>query len=184
MRNVGRGALQSARNVPTAAYDSEVIDSPEESPYVITLQQQRADATIARLLDTVSVSAKPGSIWELHGGLLKRRGFNKEGEPALQVYVPTDCRSALMRQLHYSNHRGHRPLHDELLRSYYWPNLTSDCATFTNTCKVCSALAAKPLQRVASNPIPTPSRPFSVLHVDHADSRGRPSEPLKYQYTW
>ena len=43
-------------------------------------------------------------------------------------------------------------------------------------------LAARPLDKVPTNPIPTPSRPFTVIHVDHADFRGRPSGPRKYLY--
>ena len=53
---------------------------------------------------------------------------------------------------------------------------------FTATCEICSKLASAPLNKVPVNPIPTPARPFTVIHVDHADFRGRVSGPLKYQY--
>ena len=44
------------------------------------------------------------------------------------------------------------------------------------------ALKPRPLDKAVTNPMPTPSKPFTVLHVDHADFRGRVSGPMKYQY--
>ena len=162
--------------------DDVVTDGISVNPYVVTREHQLADPIGARLIALIENSKSAGPLWELINGVLHRRGFDTLGEAALQVYVPANGRPALLGQYHYANHRGHKKLLPELSKSYYWPNMASDCATFTATCSVCAPLAAKPLNKVATNPIPTPARPFTVIHVDHADFRGRQSGPLKYKY--
>ena len=67
---------------------------------------------------------------------------------------------------HYSNHRGHETLLDQL-HSYWWPNMAQDCEDFTAQCQLCSERRSGGLQRVPPQPVPTPSQPFSVIHVDH-----------------
>ena len=175
---------------PTLAYPSvDVVDAEEnaDNPYHITRQDQLSDAMAARLIITIehSTTAAAKALdtdWELQGGRLYRLGTDTNSGLTKQLYVPSNKRVQLLYQYHYSNHRGQRPLLDELSKSYYWPNMTSDCTVFVATCNVCGPLASRPLNKVATNPIPTPERPFTVLHVDHADFRGRTSGPMKFQH--
>ena len=167
----------------TPHYGDELLDEAEiHSPYIITRADQLRDPMIARLIVVLeeSASKNAGALWEMADGCLHHRTWDSSGDLTRQVYVPHHCRAALMKRAHYTNHRGHRPLFEELSKSFYWPSMFADCCTFTSACAVCEALAARPLNKVASNPIPTPARPFTVLHVDHADFRGRPSGPLRY----
>ena len=175
----------SSEHTIAPAYNDETLDLKDSSPYVITWQDQYRDTAIVKVINAIKNTRKQGTwdpLWELKDDKLYRSGFSSTNEPVSQVYVPLQRRNALLRQLHYSNHRGFRPLFNELVKSYYWPNMASDCATYTARCDICAPLASKPLNKVATNPIPTPARPFTVLHVDHADFRGRVSGPLKYQY--
>jgi hypothetical protein len=171
--------LESA-TAPAANYD-EALELPTFNPYVITRAEQLADPNISPILQRLErsekLALKADPLWKVVGGRLFRRGFSSTHEATSQIYVPTARRSRLLEQYHYSNHRGGGPLEDELAKSYYWPNLSSDCTTFSLTCEVCGQLAAAPLNKAATNPIPTPARPFTVLHVDHADFRGRSSGP-------
>ena len=178
------GQLPGKDKMPS---EPQYLDVPTEndSPYVITAADQRSDPVISGILDSLQDKTGKGTasrLWHVQDGKLYRRGFDSSGEPSLQIYVPMNRRSQILGQLHYTDHRGHRPLHKELLKNYYWPEMLGDCVTFTATCDVCAPLAARPLDKVPTNPIPTPSRPFTVLHVDHADFRGRPSGPRKYLY--
>ena len=168
---------------PTTKYPPEAIEPDAESPYLITAQDQRCDPVIARLFHTLQTAKQSSNAqWALQDGRVCRLAFSAANEPLTQVYVPCHRRSQLLAQFHYANHRGSRPLFQELSKNYYWPNMASDCVTFTNTCNVCAPLGSRPLEKVVTNPIPTPGRPFTVIHVDHADFRGRVSGPQKYQY--
>ena len=171
--------------LPLPRYDQLPLEEVTVNPYVITHQDQLRDAAIVKIVANVKAGIRRNSkdpLWELKDNKLYRNGFSATNEPICQIYVPYHHRDQLMRQAHYASHRGFRPLFNELSRSYYWPSMGTDCSAFTVRCKVCSSLAAKPLNKVATNPIPTPARPFTVIHVDHADFRGRVSGPMRYQY--
>ena len=174
------------RQIPPSPTCYEAAEADEFNPYIITRAEQLADPSISPILQRLEQSAKTSTktepVWKVIGGRLFRQGFSAVHEPINQVYVPAARRARLLEQYHYSNHRGGGPLEDELSKSYYWPNMASDCTTFSTTCEVCAPIAAAPLNKVVTNPIPTPARPFTVLHVDHADFRGRVSGPRKYQY--
>jgi hypothetical protein len=90
-----------------------------------------------------------------------------DGHPTSQLVVPERKRLPLLHYYHYNGHRGYRPLLDQVSKYYYWPNMALACLDVCNTCSVCNPLKSRPLQRVAVAPIPTPSLPFSVIHVDH-----------------
>ena len=81
--------------------------------------------------------------------------------------VPIQMRTALMHHYHYADHRGHTPLIDQISRSYWWSGIHKDCSDFTATCAICGGTRSGGIQSVPTRPIPTPSQPFSVIHVDH-----------------
>jgi hypothetical protein len=116
-------------------------------------------------------------------GLLRRHTVSEEGEPALRIVVPRHGRGPtltssadkldetaadrLMRRFHHICHRGHRPLYDSLKDYYWWPHMEADCRDFTNACTVCAARRSRNLAKAPTATVPTPSRPFQVIHIDH-----------------
>ena len=42
-----------------------------------------------------------------------------------------------------------------------------DCMDFANACPICSGVRSRNMAKAPFSPIPTPSRPFNVIHVDH-----------------
>jgi len=147
----------------------------DPSPYVITIAEQREDGEWSSILDSLASSASRAmnsrdallAKWHVKDGLLYKRSITAEAEPMLRLVVPTKARRRLMMQFHYINHRGMRPLVDQLSKSYYWPGMAEDCNDFTRACTICQARLSKPLGSAVSHPIPTSSTPFSVLHIDH-----------------
>ena len=45
--------------------------------------------------------------------------------------------------------------------------MQEDCLKFTNACSICGPLRSRNMAKAPVIPIPTPSRPFEVIHVDH-----------------
>ena len=111
--------------------------------------------------------------FQMRSGLLYRMDHS-HGEFKGLLVVPEEQRPALMKYFHYANHRGHEPLISQLQQSYWWPRLAQDCVDFTATCSVCGPLQSGQRQRTPEQPIPTPSQPFSVIHVDHKGPLPRP----------
>ena len=167
-------ALESGPQEPGSETEDDPSHHTEPSPYIITRRDQRSDAVLRVLIDRLENKQGERSIrhlertWCMSGGLLYHRDFtNESGHPRNQLVVPHQHRATLLAHYHYLHHRGHGPLHDQLRRSYYWPNMEDLCLTFVKTCKVCQQRASRPLQRVPTQPIDTPSAPFTVIHVDH-----------------
>ena len=140
------------------------------TPFRVTLEQQQADPTYAFLTRILKKNSSSSlhSVWLIgKDDFLYRRWRDVQGNPRELMYVPQSHRGVLLAQYHYSSHRGHRVLLHDLQQSYYWPGMMGDCVDFVRTCTVCGQQSSQPLQRALTNPIPTPSRPFSVIHVDH-----------------
>ena len=89
------------------------------------------------------------------------------GEARDLLVVPQIGRGALLRQYHMVCHRGGGPLYDEISRQYWWSDMQADCASFANACAVCSGVRSHAAAKADFKPVPTPARPFSVIHVDH-----------------
>ena len=157
--------------------DWGTIDLPDEpfaNKFIITRQMQLQDSDLATILTRLEQSPtqavnKPQSLhsnYLIRNEKLYRKDFSG-ADLRLQLMVPQDKRAALMHHFHYSNHRGSDVLINQLQHLYWWPGMTKDCEDFTATCKVCGPLKSGGLQKVPDQPIPTPSQPFSVIHVDH-----------------
>ena len=143
----------------------------DDGPYVISRADQLGDPTLGPLIMRHESDANARKylerLWTMRSGLLFHRMPQKDGSLSSLLAVPSSKRVALMKQYHYVNHRGHEPLVNLLRQSYYWSSMETDCLDFTRTCDVCGPRTSQPMQRVPTQPIPTPSRPFSVIHVDH-----------------
>ena len=103
----------------------------------------------------------------MDGDRLWRMGVNLEGEVHNKLVVPTACVGPLLRRFHHACHRGHEPLREMVEEHYWWTTLEEDCHTFTNACSICSGLRSKARAKADVKPVPSPSRPFTVIHVDH-----------------
>ena len=152
----------------------ELPDEPFSNKFVITRQMQLQDPDLATILRRLEQSPEQASNkpQSLHSNYLVRNEilYKKDFSGAdlrLQLIVPHDKRAALMHHFHYSNHRGSDVLINQVQHLYWWPGMNKDCEDFTATCKVCGPLKSGGLQKVPDQPIPTPSQPFSVIHVDH-----------------
>ena len=77
---------ETKRNAP---YSSTSTEQETESPYTITVEDQRRDPAIARILQTLQ-TAKQGKNpnWTLLDGKVCRLAFSTTNEPLTQVYVP------------------------------------------------------------------------------------------------
>lgn len=106
-------------------------------------------------------------LWLMKGDRLWRISTSLEGEPQDKLAVPTQSRGALIRRFHHLCHRGHDPLYETIQEHYYWPSMQSDCADFTQACSICGELRSHARARAPVEAVPTPSRPFNVIHVDH-----------------
>ena len=148
-------------------------DEPFSNEFTITTSEQQSDVVLAgiiRKLENTIADANTShntlrANYEVRSGLLYRKDFAGT-DIKYRLCVPEPKRTALMILYHYSNHRGHEVLLDQL-HSYWWPNMSQDCEDFTAQCQVCSERRSGGLQRVPPQPVPTPSQPFSVIHVDH-----------------
>ena len=148
-------------------------DEPFSNEFTITLAEQQRDAVLSGIINKLgnaSVRLQDGhntlhANYAVRNGLLYRKDFSRT-DLRYRLCVPEPKRSALMTLYHYSNHRGHETLLDQL-HSYWWPNIAQDCEDFTAQCQLCSERRSGGLQRVPPQPVPTPSQPFSVIHVDH-----------------
>ncbi|MDC0525347.1 DDE-type integrase/transposase/recombinase [bacterium] len=148
--------------------------APVDSPYVFGRDAQLADPIFGPQIELLEkADARPPSRrpyvpdWQMHGGQLYKIQYLPDGSRELKLAVPDSCRLPLMAHFHYLCHRGHKPLVDSIADSYYWPNFKADCLEFTSGCTTCQQRTSQPLARAATQPIPTPARPFSVLHLDH-----------------
>ena len=147
---------------------------PFRNTFTISQSEQRYDPDLAFIAR--SLEGTPDKVLNahntLHGnymlrnGLLYRKNYNSLEQRCL-LCVPIQLRTAIMHHYHYADHRGHNPLLNQIMRSYWWAGMHKECETFTATCAVCGGTRSGGIQSVPTQPIPTPSEPFSVIHVDH-----------------
>ena len=154
-----------------ASAHQQLPGSRTDGPFEITWADQRKDPLYRAVRQRLEAGdqGKMGTLaakWTFEEGKLWRLAIDAVGEPYRRLVVPSHIRSGLMAHFHYSNHRGHEPLKDQL-RCFWWPNMDADCLDFVRTCTVCQQRLSRPLHKVEQAFIPTPSTPFSVIHVDH-----------------
>ena len=144
------------------------------SNYIVLPSEQREDPQLAYLMDLLDTNqggARMGrklAHWTLGGdGLLYRYGMSEEGEVKNLLAVPESKRVPLLKSMHYLNHRGADKLHRAVSKHYYWPSMGRMCQQVVATCEICAARVSVPLQRAVTGTIPTPSKPFEVIHIDH-----------------
>ena len=149
-------------------------DEPFRNAFTISQQEQRQDPDLAAISRTLenSVEKSHSTHNTLHGnylvrdGLLYRKDYSSSEQRCL-LCVPIKLRSALMYHYHYAHHAGGEVLSSQLLRSFWWSGLHKDCADFVAACSICGPIKSGGMQSVPTQPIPSPSQPFSVIHVDH-----------------
>ena len=144
------------------------------SPYVVTREEQARDPALHLIVsqlesgrNRVGVLTQLQRTYEMNDGLLYRRSVSHEGEPCLKLMVPRHGVGPLLRRFHFASHRGHEPLYEEVSGNFHWDRIKQDCATFTNACAVCGATKSRTMVKAPVMPVPTPARPFEVIHIDH-----------------
>lgn len=165
-----REPLEHAPPLVLNEMDATMCDKPYEVSREQQLQDVRLRFIIERLeSDTTSPALKATLLctWQLRGGLLTRLSVDTNGECSERLVVPEQGRGPLLRRFHHLCHRGHEPLYNQLKASYYWKNMEVDCVTFTNACQVCAGVRSRALAKAPLVPVPTPARPFEVIHLDH-----------------
>jgi hypothetical protein len=160
--------------LPHPAPLADKVDAVKLSPYTVTRAEQSRDPALHTLISQLEsgrnragVVAQLSRTYEMRDGLLWRHSVSREGEHCLKLMVPRHGVGPLLRRFHFSSHRGHEPLYEEVSESYHWDGIKQDCATFTSACSVCGATKSRNLVKAPVIPIPTPSRPFEVIHLDH-----------------
>ena len=144
------------------------------SPFHISRASQAADPKLAVLLErlegTRSRSATSAVQQQYHlddEGLLRYYSTNSEGLACSKLCVPDALVGPLLRHYHFSCHRGHEPLYSEVSQLFHWEGMQRQCQLFTDACEVCSGVKSRNMAKAPVVPVPTPSRPFEVVHVDH-----------------
>ena len=79
-------------------------------------------------------------------------------------------------RFHTECHRGGDPLFESVSEYYWWPEINRDCHDYANACTLCGGVRSRSLAKAPIVPIATPSRPFSVVHVDHKGPLPRSGE--------
>ena len=166
-------AADAAREATgVTAPEIETIPGDFEDRFSVSATDQSSDPSLRYIIDRLE-NARPAvravlrEKYAIDSGILHRRHVAQDGEIKLLVCVPERLRGPLLAHFHYKNHRGYRPLLDQLMAHYWWNNMRDDCYTFVQACEVCGHRAPKPLHYAPTNPVDTPARPFQVIHVDH-----------------
>ena len=144
------------------------------SPYEVRRDRQLRDPQLGLVLtrlESGNLSKRLRSalnrLWVIDNGLLYRLAIDTSGEPGRRLAVPDADRGPLMRRFHAECHRGGDPLFESVSEYYWWPEINRDCHDYANACTLCGGVRSRSLAKAPIVPIATPSRPFSVVHVDH-----------------
>ena len=142
--------------------------------YDVTRQEQLRDPHLNWILKRLELPKTAALIraqllrtWIVKAGRLWRIGVSEDGEEQDKLAVPSQGRGPLLRRFHMLCHRGHEPLYHAVSVGYYWPNMLGDCVDFVNSCVICAGVKSRNLTKAPIHPVPTPARPFNVIHVDH-----------------
>ena len=128
--------------------------------HIIKQLESTATSAATRAALSVNYTVRDGKLW--------RWSTNSSGEPVELLVVPQSGRGPLLRRLHALCHRGHEPLYHHVRNMYWWfGNIEADCLDYTNACTVCADRKSRNMAKAPVVPVPTPSRPFNVIHVDH-----------------
>ena len=167
------------------AVDGIAFDEPDKdaSPYEVSRDRQLRDPQLGLVitrLESGNLSKRLryalNRLWEIDNGLLHRLAIDTSGEPGRRLAVPDADRGPLMRRFHAECHRGGDPLFESVSEYYWWPEINRDCHDYANACATCGGVRSRNLAKAPITPIATPSRPFSVIHVDHKGPLPRSGE--------
>ncbi|GAA6095284.1 receptor-type tyrosine-protein phosphatase gamma-like, partial [Tachysurus ichikawai] len=111
-------------------------------------------------------------IWELNEDIraATRREPATPGCPENRIFVPRECRQALLRAIHEvpgSGHPGRTQTLHLAQRRYWWPGMNNMVAEFVQGCNIC-AISKTPRHLPVGKliPLPTPQWPWSHIGID------------------
>ena len=61
--------------------------------------------------------------------------------------------------------------------------MKASCVTFTNACSICAGVRSRTMVKAPVVPVPTPDKPFEVIHVDHKGPLPR-SDKYTNRFFW
>jgi transposase InsO family protein len=105
------------------------------------------------------------------------------------IYVPTQMRTWILRQLHdtpYAGHRGERAMVKKVRSRYFWPRLTTDVKTYVSSCDQCQRRkgSRRLNPRTTYTYLPPSRTPFYRITVDVLDASKRSASNNKYIITF
>lgn len=92
----------------------------------------------------------------------------------LKDVILEESQQRLLGDIHNVNHRGSQEMTLEILRKFYWPNVSKACQKFVDTCSVCqqSKYERHPIQyKLQLGPIP--KNPFEIIYMDIFSLQGK-----------
>ena len=150
------------------------------------LAEQRADPTIARVLQLLNHKSKPNAddidvdpalkhyvdVWNqlvVESGLLKHCN---ERAVSTRVVVLPRLREEVFRSLHCPAHHGYESTLRRIAQRFWWPRVRADVAAFVKDCKVCDRdRPSNPSPRAPLGHLPA-DQPFSTLYIDIVGGQG------------
>ena len=97
------------------------------------------------------------------------RQMRNQLQLCIRVYVPKGLVTKVLHCAHNHVLSGHLGIQNTLARihqRYYWPNMSTDVASYVRACKKCAETKHGHLPKAPLIPLPVPSGPFKVIHID------------------
>lgn len=136
----------------------EAISTPDDTERIATAQHE--DKSIEELLKNASLQLKWIDLPNVSKPLLC-----DVSSPKARPYVPPSLRQDIFKTLHGLNHPGVRGTRRLITRSYFWPGINTDVATWTRACIACQR--SKIHKHTVTPPATfAPSGRFEHIHVD------------------
>jgi cleavage and polyadenylation specificity factor subunit 1 len=101
----------------------------------------------------------------------------------MRPLVPAPFRRRIFNAVHELAHPGIRASRRLIASRYLWPNLAKDVAEWCRSCQHCQRAKVTKQPAAAVQPIPTPARRFSHVHVDIVGPLPTSQDGLSYLLT-
>lgn len=149
------------------------------------IQLQKEDNSIQRLYSAKEPKKKGNQTTRFftEGEVLFREYVNpmvNQGQPVIQVVVPTPLRKEVMQLAHnciMSGHLGTQKTMDRILFDFFWPGMSGDVKRFCQSCDICQKTVKKgSVSKVPLQKTPIIDTPFKRCAVDLIGPIHPPSE--------
>ena len=147
-----------------AAITEATVESSDN--FAIIREAQAKDVYMASVLEAVMQDKPPPGIIHQHGKICIHKGVlcrsykeSVASEPCIQMLIPIDLRSTILKQLHDSaGHMGVKRTMERVRRRYYWPGYESDIERWIREREQCQK---------GNNPQPLPQAPLGTISASY-----------------